>query len=322
MHRRFIIAICVFLVVAIAALVLLIACSNDVEAAMLVNVFTAKDDTCPVLVEVTSQSSNIIRIEFSEPVRVFENSFEPFAARADGKFIYVSLNRSLPPGAMSTVSGRVRDYSGNTTGFSIKVYGYNPLMPRVLINEFTTKGTEKSPDRTELLVLEDGNINGMSLYGGIPDDYDTIITFGDVDVKKDDLLVVWWTTELPTSVTEGFEGGVYHICAGDGEGLASNNGTLVLCGSPSIGAVVLDAVVYSNYTTSNEGYGTRQARERAQWVLDAGLWKGDAIESTSSTATRSMSRILGSGDTNGADDWYITVTGGSTFGLANTSEAY
>lgn len=320
MRKKIMVIVCVLLVIVVAALVLLIACSNDVEIGAIVNAFTSKDDTCPVLVEVSSQSSSIIRIEFSEPVRVYENSFDPFTARTDGKFVYVTLNRALPPGVMSIISGRVRDYSGNTTGFSVKVWGYNPLMPRVLINEFTTKGTEKSPDRTELLVLEDGNINGMSLYCGIPDDYDAFITFEDIDVKKDDRIVVWWTEDLPVNLEK--RKGVLDVCSGMSEGASSNNGTLVLCGAPSLGAKILDAVVYSNFTSAQEGFGTRSAKERAEWTIQSGAWDGDAIDSTTSTATRSMSRVLGSEDTDCAHDWYVTVTGGSTFGSPNDSEAY
>lgn len=319
MAKRILVIILVLAAIVCTLLVSLMSCSNEIELGEIVNAFSGLDDSTPVLEGVSFASSSIICLQFSEPVKVYENSFEPYVARADGKFVYVTLNRNLPPGVMSEISGRVKDYSGNTSGFSVKVWGYNPLMPKVLINEFTTKGTTKSPDRTELLVLEDGNINGMSLYCGIPDDYDAKYVFGDIDVKANDLLVVWWTEELPSDI-ESYDG--RNFCAESSEGASSNNGTIVLCSAPSIGASVMDAVVYSNYTTANEGYGTRAAKERAFWVIDNAYWKGDPLESTTSTATRSMSRILLSEDTNGLENWYITVTGGATFGLPNTSESY
>lgn len=321
MNRKVFIVLAVIAALAVALIVLLLGCSQEVDVGEIVNVFSGRDCQSPVLVSVSTASSSVVKIEFNEPVKVYGSSFSPFTARADGKFIYVTLNSSLPPGQSSEVGGRVKDYSGNTTGFSVEVWGHNAMIPPIVINEFTTKGTDRSPDRTELLVKGNGNINGMVLHCGIPDDSDARIVFGDVSVKENDLIVVWWTEKLPDDVlNEGL--GVKNLCANTTSGPSSNNGTLVLCDTPSLGAGIIDAVVYSNFSASHEGFGTRGAKERAQWVIDAGFWEGDAIDSTTSTATRSMSRVLGSSDTNRCKDWYVTVTGGSTFGLPNVSEAY
>jgi hypothetical protein len=269
-------------------------------------------------------SSSRIRLEFSEPVKVYGNSFEPLTARSDGKFIYVDLDNSLRPGTRSEVRGRVKDYSGNTSGFTIQVWGYNPDLPQVLINEFTTKGTAKSPDRTELRILSSGNINGMTLYNGVPSDFDALVVFGDIDVRADDMVVVWWTEDISVpEVQEDMTGGrVFNICAQSTEALPSNNGALVLCGSPALGADVLDAVVYSNFSASYGGYGTRSAQERAKWVTGSGAWSGDPLDSTTSTATRSMGRLPDADDSDSAKDWIVTVTGGATFGARNSTEAF
>lgn len=326
MDRKVLIAVLLFSAVLALLLFVLLGCSQDPEVEEVFNVLGAKDARSPVLVAVSSVSSSIIRLEFDEPVRVYGRSFEPLSARADGKFIFVSLDRSLLPGMRSDVSGRVKDYSGNTSGFTIQVWGFNPQMPEVLINEFTTKGTTKSPDRTELRIMSSGNINGMTLYCGVPSDFEVSVVFGDIDVRSGDMVVIWWTKELPDQVTpettdsEGFR--VFNICAGSDDNLPSNNGVIVLCDNPALGASVMDAVVYSNFSQSHEGFGTKAALERARWVLDSGAWKGEALDSTSSTATRSMSRLTDGRDSDGSSDWIITVTGGATFGSANTSEAY
>jgi hypothetical protein len=269
-------------------------------------------------------SSSQIRLEFDEPVKVYGNSFGPHTARSDGKFIYVNLDSSLRPGMKSEVKGRVKDYSGNTSGFSIQVWGYNPELPQVLINEFTTKGTAKSPDRTELRMLSPGNINGMTLYNGVPSDFDALVVFGDIDVRTDDVVVVWWTEDIgvPEIQEDNAGGRVFNICAQSTEALPSNNGAMVLCGSPALGADVLDAVVYSNFGASFEGYGTRSALERATWVISSGAWSGDPLDSTTSTATRSMGRLPDADDSDSARDWIVTVTGGASFGARNSSEAF
>ena len=319
MDRRVLFTLAFIALAAAMLLAVLLGCSHDPEPEEVFNILGAADNVSPALVSVQSVSGSTVRLEFSEPVRVYGNSFEPLTARADGKFVYVGLNASLRPGTRSDVRGRVKDYSGNTTGFTIQVWGYNPDLPEILINEFTTKGTAKSPDRTELLVTGPGNINGMTLYNGVPDNFDSYVVFGDTDVDSGDMIVVWWTEELPAPVSAE---GVVNICAGCGEGLPSNNGAIVLCSSPAMGADVLDAVVYSNFSASYDGYGTRSAKERATWVIESGACKGDPLDSTASTATRSMSRLPDGRDSDSGNDWIITVTGGSTFGAVNSSEAY
>ena len=309
----------------LALLAVLLGCSQDPGAREVFNVLGGADSVSPTLVAVESVSSSRIRLEFDEPVKVYGNSFEPLSARADGKFIYVNLDASLKPGMKSEVRGRVKDYSGNTSGFSIQVWGFNPDLPPVLINEFTTKGTAKSPDRTELRMLGSGNINGMTLYNGVPSDFDALVGFGDIDVRTDDMVVVWWTEaiDVPAMVEDpSGPGRVFNVCAQSTEALPSNNGALVLCGNPALGADVLDAVVYSNFSSSYEGYGTRSALERARWVLDSGAWSGDPLDSTTSTATRSMGRLPDAADSDSARDWIITVTGGATFGARNSSDAF
>ena len=312
--------VCILFAVALAVLTLLLGCSQDVTVSEVFNAFAAVDDTAPVLLGAYSESSSTVRLDFSEPVKLYGHYVGQYSAQSEGKSIYIVLPSTLEPGVTTRISGRVRDYAGNTCGFSIQVWGLNPRLPKILINEFTTKGTEKSPDRTELRILEDGNLNGMVLYGGVPDDWDVKYLFPDMNVRKDDLVVIWWTEELPQDVES--KGGVINICASCSENLSSNNGTLVLCETPSIGACIIDAVVYSNFSSSYQGFGTKGALQRAQWVIECGAWSGDALDSTSSTATRSVCRFPDGRDSDSAGDWFITVTGGSTFGTDNTSEPY
>ena len=317
--KKFLIITAVLVAVAISVLILLMGCSQNVDVSEVFNAFSGKDDKAPVLLGACSESSATVRLDFSEPVKLYGSYVGKYSARSDGKSIYIVLPSELEPGIQTQISGRVRDYAGNTCAFSIQVWGMNPRLPKILINEFTTKGTDKSPDRTELRILGDGNLNGMVLYNGIPDDWDARIIFPDMEVRKNDLVVIWWTEESPQTEEAS---SVINICASCADGLSSNNGTLVLCDTPSIGATVIDAVIYSNFSSSYQGFGTKGALQRAQWVLDCGTWSGDAIDSTSSTATRSVSRFQDGRDTDSEGDWYITVTGGSTFGTDNTSEPY
>ena len=321
MNRKVFIAIVLIIVSAVVLLLVVLSCRTEPGLSEIVNFFTGEDCLAPVLLAVRSESGSIIRLEFDEPVKVYGKSFEPSTARADGRYVFVSLTRSLPPGERYLVSGRVKDYSGNSVGFSISVWGLNPRLPEMAINEFTTKGTAKSPSRTELRVLENGNLCGIALYAGIPDDYDAYVMFGDIEVYKDDLVVIWWTESLPEGVMQR-EQGVWNFCSESAGKPSTNNGVFTLCESPSPGAVVLDAVVYSNYSQSHEGFGTKSALERARWVTEIGAWEGEAVDTSASTATRSVCRNPEAGDSDCSSDWFVTVTSGSTFGAANTSEAF
>jgi len=306
-------------------LMFMLACSQPEQRAALVNVFLDKDSDPPVLLSVKSVASSIVRIDFDEPVKVYGNSFEPFVARSDGKSVYVTLDSSLQAGVKADLKGRVQDYYGNTTGFSVGVWGYNPSVPSLVINEFTTKRDTRNQDRTELFAMTGGNLAGVTLYCGTPDDYDAKFMFPDAEVRKGDYVVVWWVKDdYPEDRIDSPGADFAAKCS---KTPSDNNGVLVLTDSPSPGATILDAVVYSDFGESADGFGTAKARDRAMWVVSSGAWTGDAIDSSYSTATRSMSRKTpnSSGavlDTNTCSDWYITCSGGATFGTANTSEPY
>ena len=304
---------------------LMLACSQPEQRAALVNVFLDKDSDSPVLLSVKSVASSIVRIDFDEPVKVYGDSFGSCVARADGKSVYVTLDSSLQAGVKADLKGRVQDYYGNTTGFCVGVWGYNPNVPSLVINEFTTKRDTRNQDRTELFAKTGGSLAGVTLYCGTPDDYDAKFMFPDVEVKKGDYIVVWWVKEdFPD---DRLDSPGVDFAAKCSKTPSDNNGVLVLTDSPSPGATILDAVVYSDFGESADGFGTAKARDRALWVVSSGAWEGDAIDSSYSTATRSMSRKIpnSSGavlDTDSCGDWYITSSGGATFGAANTSAPY
>ena len=320
MNRKVFIVLGLIVIFAVALLAVLLGCSQDPDGVEVFNAFSGLDCIAPTLLSVKSEAGDIVRLEFDEPVRIYGSSLSQYVARADGRFIYVQFPKTILPGKKSVLRGRVKDYSGNTTGFSVSVWGFNPRLPGIIINEFTTKGTSRSPDRTELRVLEDGNLEGLTLYCGIPGDCDASVMLGDMEVARDDLIVIWWTESLPVDVSVKV-GRVINVCSGLSSDPSSNNGTFVLCDNPSLGAEVLDAVIYSGFSQSHEGYGTRTALERAKWVLAAGAWEGAAVDCNASTATRSVSRFSDARDTDCREDWYVTVTSGSTFGKQNTSDA-
>ena len=304
---------------AVLILALAIACAQPEDELALVNVFLDKDSKPPVLLAVNSIASSIVRLDFDEQVKVYGKSFSPFSARADGKSVYVTLNSSLKGGTRSQLTGRVQDFYGNTTGLELSVWGYNPDLPKVVINEFVSKGTDDNPDRVELLMLTSGNLAGMSLYSGIPDNYDAIYVFQDIVVNKGDLVVVAFVDEESEQDSSKAD----YFCVSE-KRLPNDNGVLVLSSSPSAGAQLLDVVVYSKYRDGEEYFGTNASKEKVAWARANGTWDGPAIDSTNSTSKRSMARILGCDDTDTLTDWYIAnyARKEDGFGKINDAKAY
>lgn len=298
-----------------AALLLFVSCSESPSSKELVNALTLSDSKPPVLLEVISDSDKTVRLVFSEKVVPFADSFGSYNAEEDENCIIITLNKFLAPGKSSTVNARVKDLAGNTTQVNVTVWGYNPNPAEVLINEFTTRGSDSSPDRLELAVLKAGNLAGFTIYAGTPESYDAKFIFPDVDVDEGDFVVLYWAPSAPSQPKM--------YASGSTAKPGSNNGAFVLAKSPSQGSEVLDAVLYSSFESSQyEGWGTKNALLRATWVTDHKLWDSDAINCSASTATRSVSRLIDLKDTDTCSDWYVTVTSGATFGSANTSAPY
>ena len=298
-----------------AVSVLLASCMQTGIEENSVNVLDGSDGKPPVLLSVKTESSNVVRLEFNEPVAPYGNSFDACDVHQDGCDIVLSLKQNLKAGKCCRISGRVCDLQGNSCNVSVNVWGRNENPAGLVINEFTTKGTAKNPDRTELKVVSDGNIAGFAMYDGIPGNYRSMVVFDDTDVCKGDFIVVWWTTSASDGTLYSGPRAV-DVCAGSETGLSENNGIITLSDSPSEGANVIDCLAYSNGESSQYGgFGTKEVQTRIETAKENKWLTADIVSPVNSTATRSVSRK--------ADGtWYVTVTGGSTFGYENTSDAY
>ena len=69
-------------------------------------------------------------------------------------------------------------------------YGFNPNVPRLLINEFITQGTTDHPDIVELKVLTGGNMGGVVLYQGTPGSFDDRLVFPSLAGDTGEFIVV------------------------------------------------------------------------------------------------------------------------------------
>ncbi|WP_319559960.1 hypothetical protein [Marispirochaeta sp.] len=257
--------------------------------------------------------------------------------------VIIQTDEPQLPGAEYVLDVLVKDRAGNSQQLLVRCYGYNPRVPGMLINEFTTRGSSTHPDVVELLVLEDGNLAGACLYEGTSENWEQRMVFPDCEVLSGEFLLVHFKPQgIPEELNEtaavNLSGGLdAHPEARDfwvdqGSGLSGNNGVIALYRDP-FGAI-MDAVLYSNRTSASDeryrGFGSAKVMERADTLADLSAWTGeslplcpeDAVNPDYSTATRSLCRSVDSIDTGSKGDWHTVPTGGYSFGAVNSDELY
>lgn len=294
---------------------LVIGCSEQPPA--LLNIFAQRDGTPPLLLDMEMIAPTETCLRFDEPVTIKKDAFtiednEIVDIGVWDELLTVTFKKPLTLGTFSTLEGRVRDLAGNSTRFSVRLWAKNTRIPSLLINEFTTKGSENHPDRVELAVLAGGNLAGVTIKT-VNDSY----TFGDHQVASGDYVVVVFGKGM---VESGF------FVSKERNGLSSNNGYICVHESPEWNAEVLDCVLYSTKeATTHNGFGSREVAEKAEELVRESHWNGsmatNAIDISRATATRSTNRSHFI-DTNSADDWYVCATGNASFGRKNSTNRH
>ena len=237
---------------------------------------------------------------------------------------------------------KVKDKAGNSLSFLYKFSGWNPRVPRILINELTPRGSKTRPDAVELLVMSDGSIGGVVFTIGTEENAKGEFVFPLVDVKSGDFIVMHTKPQgIPEEVNEtaGIDvsrGLLATDTARDfwmpeAPGLPGNNGAAVLYSRRR--GKVLDAVIWSSRADNPDEEHLGWTRESFQWasaLAASGAWQSsgeavlpsEAVQAEGSTATRSIGRGTDADDTDTASDWHIVPTRGASFGAANTDDIY
>ncbi len=247
------------------------------------------------------------------------------------------------PGLEYSLEGEARDSSGNTASFLASFYGFNPNVPRLLINEFITQGTTDHPDMLEIKVLSDGDMGGVVLYQGTPGSFDDRLVFPSFAVRQGEFIVVHFKpsgdgTEVNETRDKAESGGMdacataFDFWVAGGRGISGNNGVLSVYQRP--GGNLIDGVLYSNRNaTSDEkylGFGSANMLARAEELVRDNGWQPagrrvspeDAVNPSGSTSTRSLCRSSSSADTDRAGDWHVVPTRKASWGLENCDEVY
>lgn len=310
--------------------------------------FSDADLTPPALVNVCSLSPTKIELTFDEQCTTVVKGLKIYPAleinrvNTREKAIILTVSQQTP-GSEYTLEGVVEDAGGNSLSFMARIYGYNASIPELLINEFTTRGTGYHPDVVELKILKPGNMGGVTLYQGTPDNWRDRLIFPPFAVVEDNFIIIHFRPEgLPEEINEteamDLSGGLdasddaFDFWIAEGTGISGNNGVISLYEQP--GGRIIDGVLYSDRTSESDityrGFGTLDALERADeltadcgWIITFDLARPeDAVSPEGSTGTRSICRSSLSEDTDTKVDWHIVPTRGATFGYPNNDDIY
>ncbi len=302
----------------------------------------------PLFISIKAVSPNEIRIYFDETVNINADAVkiipETKVVSIEDNMKEIKLITGFQiPGINYSIQVAAADARGNSNSFIAGFYGFNPDIPEILINEFTTQGTGRHPDIIELKTLSGGNMGGVVLYEGTPSNFRSRIVFPAFIVKKDDFILVHFKPQGISGEadetenkrdSEGYDSSdnAYDFWVKGGKGLSGNNGVLSLFASP--GGSILDGILYSNRTSMSDekyrGFGKRDTLIRAEELAASGGWQSaeemirpeDGINPDDSTGTRSICRKSSSGDTDSRNDWHIVPTKKATFGNENSNEIY
>ena len=326
-------------------LLLLVSCSPLIDYRQLLE----RDMQPPAFLGIDVESPEIVYILFSENLSAETGDTfivpEPpsYTTSTDGSQVTLTFADNLVPGEAYKIKTTVKDSSGNTMTLIQTFYGFNPDIPKVVINEFTTQGSSSNPDRVEIAVLSEGNTAGMVLYEGIDTDWSQRKVFPPLSVVSGDYIVVHFKStgdpgEIDELTSKTESGGIraeddaWDFWVDGGTGLSGNNGTISLFTAPY--GSCIDGVLYSNRTSESDekyrGFGSTHVMDEADRLQKLSGWESagsltapeDGINPDDSTATRSMCRSSGSIDTNRKSDWHIVPTSTSSFGRKNSDEVY
>jgi len=302
----------------------------------------------PQVQSVQSLGAGEISITFDEDaaLRAEKTRIDPPLDVADvtgvAKTVILRGERQAP-GLLYSLEAEAQDSHGNSASFAAQFYGFNSRVPRLLINEFTPRGSGNHPDLVELKALSAGNMGGVVFFLGTPDSYDARLVFPPFEVEAGSFIVVHLKPSgsadevdetRDTAASKGFDASdaAFDFWLKDGRGLGGNNGVLSLCDRP--GGACLDGVLYSNRTGQSDeryaGFGSEEMRIRAEELVKIGAWKpsgarvtpDDAVSPEGSTGTRSLCRSSSSTDRNRPEDWHIAPTRKATVGTENSDEVF
>ena len=291
----------------------LVSCPEEAE---IMDLFHSADMTLPVVLDYSLKDNRIFVIEFSETVDMTEILFsgEVLDPPGLGKSFSIPLPYALEPGEEKRISFTVEKDNGSLTRVSLSVIGKNPDIPKVLINEVSIKGTSASPDRIELLIMEKGNVAGMRVEDG-----NWGYTLPSIEVKKDDLILIYWDKPTARSHYLRSDGKMTYILNAYAPSTLSGTEGLLILKKEKDGETA-DALLYSD--KGETAFSGEEKKSQRDGLIALGQWEGEVFDSSLVTSSRVIARLPGGVDSDTSEDYFITQARKSSFGELNSYLPY
>ncbi|MCL2520864.1 MAG: hypothetical protein FWE37_07715 [Spirochaetaceae bacterium] len=254
----------------------------------------------PQIIEAKVLSPYEVELNFTAAVSLQEVTLYP------PQEFTVNNNRILFTGPMqigqfyrlSAQAVSIKNMGRHRLHFAVSFMAYNDNLPKLIFNEITPIHSAVWPERIELYVVEGGNLAGIALYLGTAANHTAGFVLPDMVVTAGDYLVI----QARDNDDPRHNGNLRWPGL---VGLPNNGAVLTLYENMAATAVLIDGVAYRN--------GSFQLTdELEEAIAELNLY---VIDSAGTTATRSLSR-----QPDGS--WFVVVTGGQTFGAANSNRRF
>ena len=272
--------------------------------------------TPPSLLSWEIDENNSFSVSFSETVEIKEIIADDIVLAKEklGSSFSFPLPFLLSPREKARIMMTIEDTHGNRERFSFTVKGKNNNIPYLIINEVSVKGTQSSPDRIELYVLKDGDTAGVMVGD---DKYSYILP--SIYVKEGDIILIYWDKSTTKKDWERNRNKMtYVLNAGASSTLQGTEGVIIIRGEEN--GDIMDVLFYSE--KGEEALTEGDKKTLYEEALSAGMWEGDAFDSSLVTSSRVISRLPGAIDTETSDDFFVTAARRSTFGEENDYAPY
>jgi len=284
-------------------------------------------------------SGTEIEFEFSSSVTVLSLSFDPFVevdSVEGGSTVKVSLEEETAPAMQLTVEIIAEDEWENAITVEVPLISKNNHVPKLQINELRTEHSNPKAEFIEFRIVSDGNLGALRVFAASNSKNPMVYQFAPVEVIAGEYVVLHMRTFDESCVDEFGdldESGGTDSCptardfwiSGSTELLRKTDAVYVLDQDDR----VLDAVMFSE--KPDPAWGKDSLAAAAEFLFAKGAWTSpsgkicspeDAVDSSKTSPTRSISRDETVDNTGTKADWYITANSNATPGLPNSTVRY
>jgi hypothetical protein len=315
------------------------ACSTET---VLEQVLVSTKAESPVFTSCKALSPTELQFRFSTPVTVvslnFDRTVDVTAIESDdssGKVV-VFLNQALPEGVPVIADILVKDARGHTLNVLVPFTSRNTNVPSIQLTELRTEYSKPKVEFVEFKAISAGNLGALRLFIASNGIEEPVFIFPSVEVRAGEYIVVHLrsieegllnetdASRTTSSGTEASPDARDFWVPGAVKLLRKTDAVLLMDQDDKI----LDAVLLSD--SADTAWAKSNLTDAAALLKAKSAWKGaddlllptDAVFTSSSTLTRTISRNETLADSNSAADWYITATSSATPGSPNSDKRY